>query len=244
MLSLDSHCCFFPHRLGDHHLNLSRRQNPDGCLLVSLLHFQPQTDVDLLFPGSDLYGEESKNQFFVFDLRSDVCGCGEWKGLWDHLRTARFGVNCCIAWDTSLQAAGPVPPIHAPLVPLDADCRCTQLSDIHHPHLGSSLLPHHLQHALKGVRGLCQMGFSLFPRWGCQFFMLQVMVCTRASVWSKADNSLAEAPRCEAREQSVPRSIPCSMYGCKSMLGLGRNSNRKAGSALRLGSAFLENTGC
>lgn len=49
---------------------------------------------------------------------------------------------------------------------------------------------------------LCQMGFSVFPCWKCRFVF-----------WSKAGNPCAEEPRCESREQSLPGSMPCSMFG-------------------------------
>lgn len=57
---------------------------------------------------------------------------------------------------------------------------------------------------------LCQMGFSVFPCWSCQFFMLHKC---RFVFWSEAGDSWAEEPRCESREQSLPRLMPCSTFG-------------------------------
>lgn len=57
---------------------------------------------------------------------------------------------------------------------------------------------------------LCQMGFSVFPCWSCQFFMLHKC---RFVFWSEAGDSWAEEPRCDSREQSLPRLMPCSTFG-------------------------------
>lgn len=187
-----------------------------------------------LFSGADLHGEESKNQLFVFDLKSEVCGCGKWKGLQYHVwakdRAGRFGVNCCIAQGISLcRQLGPVAPGHVPLVPPDADCRRTLLSQTFILLISVHLCFYMICNMLWRVHWLCQMAFSLFPRWGCQFSMLhKCWFVLGPHFGAKQLIHLLRNPGVKPESRACTCQYPAACMDANQcmLLGLGKKSNR------------------
>lgn len=138
-----------------------------------------------LFSGADLHGEESSKKLLGSKPKSEVNDCIKWKGLWARVWVkGRAGRWTERRW-------------------LRANLLCRQSG----PVLALLCL---ICSVLWRLPWLCQMGFSVVPCWSCQFFMLHKL---RFVFWSKAGDSCAEEPRCESREQSLPRLMPCSMFG-------------------------------
>lgn len=129
---------------------------------------------------------------------------------------------CCAARGTSLQAAGSCPTHPRALVPLDgcwqqAHGAVSFFSFIFADLCCSSLLLHALQRAPRSASAQSDGFFSVSLLGLSILHAVPVLLCTWASVWSRADNSVVEEPRCAARELSMPGSISHSTQGCTSV---------------------------